>query len=173
MLPDNYRSLSTPEQTFVVTDLERVDRGLRPWTGLTARLDSVAHSAAVTRTDPSLETSAMQAMHVNELGSIWAGDFGPLSSDYDWMYNDGYRRSGSINMDCVRPKAPGCWGHRDNILDKAAGYSTLSAGAGAARPLGSSIAEIFVAGDGDRPGYVYTWKQALAHGANGHRAKAG
>jgi hypothetical protein len=169
ILPDDYRQLSVAEQTFVVTNLERVDRGLRPYAGLTSHLDSVAHDAAVGRVDPSLSTYLMHAMHINAVGSIWASDFGPLSSDYDWMYNDGYSKSGSTNIDCVRDNAPGCWGHRDNILYPETGFRALSAGAGTAQPAGSSIAEILVGGQDTSPGYVYTWREALAHGADGHQ----
>ena len=32
---------------------------------------------------------------------------------YGWMYDDG---SAGENKDCTSPTAPGCWGHRDNIL---------------------------------------------------------
>src|SRR3954471_19164962 len=35
ILPDNFTKLTYAEQTFVVSDLERVDRGLKPFRGLT------------------------------------------------------------------------------------------------------------------------------------------
>lgn len=169
ILPNNYRKLSVPEQTFVITDLERVDRGLRPYTGLTATLNTAAHVAAIAQVDPTLVTSVLNALHIEALGSIWAGDLGPLASDYDWMYNDGYAKGGSINIACLRPGASGCWGHRHNILYPNRGLSTLSAGAGTAKPPGASIAEVLVGGNARAPRYSYTWREALAHGANGHR----
>lgn len=36
VLPSNVQRLTTAEQLFVVIDLERVDRGLAPYLGLTA-----------------------------------------------------------------------------------------------------------------------------------------
>ncbi len=49
----------------------------------------------------------------NSWGSIFALDYTPLGADFAWMYNDGW---GGTNLDCSTPSAPGCWGHRDNIL---------------------------------------------------------
>jgi hypothetical protein len=170
VLPRNYRSLSIAEQTFVIVDLERVDRGLKPFRGLTRFLNHSAHAAAVSRLDPVLGTSAMNRFNVDMWSSIWAGDYGPLSSDYDWMYNDGYAKSAAnrINIACTTPKAAGCWGHRHNILNHYRRLRVLSAGAGTAKPKGSSIAAMFTAGSGNAPHYVFTWKQARAHGAGAH-----
>ena len=36
VLPSNVQRLTTAEQLFIVIDLERVDRGLAPYLGLTA-----------------------------------------------------------------------------------------------------------------------------------------
>jgi hypothetical protein len=113
--------------------------------------------------------SVLQHNGVSQYGSIWAGDFGPLASDYDWMYNDGYSQDGSgINVDCQSAHAKGCWGHRDNIL---ATYSqpTLSAGAGTGRPAGASIAEVMTGGRDSAPTYTYTWREAKRNGANRRR----
>jgi hypothetical protein len=172
ILPDNYTSLSIAQQTFVVTDLERVDRGLRPFVGLTPRLNWSAQHAAIIQNDPLLSGLAMQLMGIREYGSIWAGDFGPLASDYDWMYNDGYSPSGSINLDCRTPNQSGCWGHRENILGAFSGLSTLIAGAGSSGAAGRSIAEVLAGTQTHAPRLTYTWKQALAHGANGHKVTA-
>ena len=51
-LPSNYPSLTPPEQLFVLTDLERIDRGLPPITGLAANLNAYAQAGANAHTDP-------------------------------------------------------------------------------------------------------------------------
>lgn len=172
VLPVNFSHMSIPRQTFVVTNLERVDRGLRPIKGLTSRLNANARHAAVKNTDPTLIGSVMALLGVHEYGSVWAGDFGPLASDFDWMYNDGYSAEGSINLDCNTPSSAGCWGHRHVILDTYSGMPTLMGGVGTTDSVGSSLAQIFVGSAKSSFSYVYTWKQALAYGAAGHKVTA-
>ncbi|HVS68752.1 MAG TPA: hypothetical protein VHE56_09385 [Mycobacteriales bacterium] len=168
VLPRNYRKLTVAEQTFVVTDLERVARGLRPFAGLTTTLNTASHTAAVMRVDPTPVISLLRRLGVYQYGSNWAGDFGPLASDYDWMYNDGYSAQDGINIACLAPGANGCWGHRDNILGTYGHLPTLLAGAGTGSPAGESIAEVMTGGRGAAPHFTYTWRQAKRHGANAH-----
>jgi hypothetical protein len=172
ILPDNYTKLSVAEQTFVVMNLERVDRGIRPIQGLVPRLSLVSRLAAALQTDPLISTLVARLLGIGEWRSVWAGDLGPLAADYDWMYNDGYSASGSINIACRRPTARGCWGHRRNILSRFAGFTRVVAGAGTAQPVGRSIAAVTAGIRGRAPHYSYTWRQALNHGANGHRVVA-
>jgi hypothetical protein len=81
------------------------------------------------------------------------------------MYDDGY---GSYNRDCPTASAPGCWGHRDIILDPYGHKPMLISGAGSDRQSGLvSIAQLFVAGKGHAPAFTYTWAAAVAHGAGG------
>jgi hypothetical protein len=171
ILPRNYRHLTVAKQTFVITDLERVARDLTPFQGLTSSLDRSARLAAVSHLDPTLVTGLLKALHIQTYGSNWASDDGPLSADYDWMYKDGYAKHGGINLACLRRTQVGCWGHRANILwpyDQ----PRLLAGAATATPPGTSIAEVLTGGSGPAPTFVYTWKAAIRHGANRHRAKA-
>lgn len=172
ILPKNYRKLSIARQTFVVTNLERVDRGLRPIKGLTGKLNANAKHAAAVREDPTLINAVMSLLGIRAYDSIWAGDFGPLASDYDWMYNDGYSSGGSINIDCATPRSTGCWGHRHAILDSFKGLRTILAGGGTSDRVGSSIAEILVGSTHRSFRYVYRWGRALAHGADGHKITA-
>jgi hypothetical protein len=172
VLPNNYDALSTAEQTFVITDLERTARGLKPFRGLTATLNTASRLAAVLRLDPTPAISLLRLLGVTEYGAIWAGDFGPLASDYDWMYNDGYSASGSINIVCLIPRSSGCWGHRENILGGYHSAPTLLAGAGTGQPAGASIAEVLTGGYGRAPKFTYTWKQAVRHGAANARASS-
>src|SRR4051794_21154217 len=113
ILPDNFTTLSYAEQTFVVTNLERVDRGSAPFRGITAKLNSTAKHAARANVDPAPAYSMIDQFAVLDYQSNWTSNFGPLAGDYGWMYDDGY---GSYNVDCASASAPGCWGHRDIIL---------------------------------------------------------
>jgi hypothetical protein len=169
ILPTDYKDLTIPEQTFVVTNLERVDRGMRPFLGLTAKLNASARHAAVVRDDPTLIGAILNLLGIREYASIWAGDFGPLASDYDWMYDDGYSADGSINIDCKQPNQSGCWGHRHAILGLFSGLRTLVAGGGSSGPAGGSIAEVLVGSLLGAPALTFSWSDALAHGANGHK----
>jgi hypothetical protein len=165
ILPDNFATLSYAEQTFVVTNLERVDRGLAPFRGITARLNRTATQAAVAQVDPAPAYSAIGQFVLLDYQSNWTSNFGPLAGDYGWMYDDGY---GSYNVDCPTRSASGCWGHRDIILttyDK----PDLISGVGSNKRGGLlSIAQLFVAGEGQHPKLTYSWRQALRHGADGH-----
>jgi hypothetical protein len=172
ILPNNFRKLTVARQTFVITDLERVDRGVRPYAGLISPLNHASHVAATAGVDPTPAFAMLRVLGVGEWGSIWANDYGPLAADYDWMYNDGYSANGSINIACPTPGAPGCWGHRQNILYPDKGMPYLTAGAGTAKPAGASIAAILSGGYLKPDAYDYTWHRALMHGANGHRIAA-
>ena len=102
-LPDNWSTLSAEQQLFVLTNLERVDRGLPPILGLDNGLDSSAESAAAAGTDPTGPAGS-------SWWSTWAGgEPGVLTADYDWLYNDG---PNSNNVACP----PSCWGHRNALL---------------------------------------------------------
>jgi hypothetical protein len=134
ILPSNYFSLTWPEQLFVVTDLERVDRGLSPVYALTADLDQRAQAAAAGCCDPS-----------GPAGYTWQSNWAtdettPLSVDYDWMYFDG---PGSYNAACP----PDCYSHRDNILGPGG-----EMGVGVE---GSTYVQLFVQGYPDT--VVFSW----------------
>jgi hypothetical protein len=164
ILPDNFTKLSYAEQTFVVSDLERVDRGLAPFRGITAKLNQTAKQAATAQVDPAPAYSSVDQFVVLDYQSNWTSNFGPLAADYGWMYDDGY---GSYNVDCASPSAPGCWAHREVILTTY-GKPGLISGVGSDKQGGLvSIAQLFVAGKGRKPTFTYTWRQAVRHGAGG------
>jgi hypothetical protein len=145
-LPLGFNSLSGVEQLLVVIDLERVARGLTPFVGIAASLDSVAQGGAQVSGEPagtfadpvfparfSIGHGSVFAYHCSETqaqgircdgsgnpgAAIAAGsNISALEADYGWMYNDGY---GGPNSACSTPKAAACWGHRDDILG---GYPT-------------------------------------------------
>lgn len=134
-LPANFAWLNGAQQLLVVTNLERVDRGLVPALGLARSLDGRALIGARNDTDPVL-----QPIYGNWAGSNWAGGYGSvLEADFEWMYDDG---PGSPNLDCPAAGQPGCWGHRHNII--APYQAPLAMGAAV---LGVSMAELFVGHD--------------------------
>lgn len=160
-----YDAMTVPEQIFVITNLERTDRGLAPLAGLTTQLDTVAQTGATDGTDPELSSSTLTGgATVTSWASIWAGGTAnPLGSDYYWMYDDGPE---SPNGSCTTPSSPGCWGHRDAILGTFAtcGQAEQYMGAGNAATGSSyspSLAAIIVGACGPTPSdVVFTWAQA-------------
>lgn len=120
-LPPFFAEMSTAEQLFVVINLERVDRNLPPFKGMTTALDANAAEGADHGEDPPDPT--------NVLGDDeeWAGGaVNALDADYGWMYNDG---RGSANLDCPRTGGLGCWDHRHGILDAFGTVGTMVLGA--------------------------------------------
>jgi len=104
--PD-YDAINVSQQLLVLSNLERVDRSLPGFTGLSLRLDASAQAGASSNSDP-----------VGPLGTAWGsnwagGETSALLADFDWMYDDGV---GSPNLDCNNSSALGCWDHRRNIL---------------------------------------------------------
>jgi len=169
VLPANFSGLTPGEQLFVLTDLERVDRGLPPVVGLVAELDTDAQNAADNNTDPT-PVAAPPGSTVMSWASNWAEAEGPLGSNYNWMYDDG---PGSGDIACTAGNPAGCWGHRDNELGFnaskiAASHGVLVMGAAEATvPADSpwtSDATLMALVTGS-PAYTYTWAQAEAAGA--------
>lgn len=134
-LPDDFEQLTVTQQLLVVTDLERVDRGLEPFEGLSPRLDAYAQQGAEAGTDPPWP----EPLEGFVGGGNWIGGTrSALLADYLWMYDDG----AGFNLDCNVEGEPGCWGHRKNILGE---YGTeLAMGAAAD---GGSLTELFIGYD--------------------------
>ncbi len=164
-LPLAVERLTPAELLLVLTDEERIARGLAPVLGLSPGLDGVAAAAARRGADVGVPAAAGPD-RVVQGGTTWARDLGPLAALYDWMYEDG---AGPVNLDCPTPGGPGCWGHRDTILRREpAGPSVwLVMGAAQARwPLtgGVSDVEIVAAVRGPRPPLLFTWAEATRLG---------
>ena len=170
VLPRGYAQLPAALQVFVVTNLERVDRGLSPIAGTNATLNSRARVGAVAGVDPTIGAWDLG----RERGQVWtsvqAAVSNPLEADWLWMYSDGWGGTHTTNSDCTGPRGTGCWGHRHNILNSYSGSTVLVAGTAAATPAGAfvSYAQLVLAGTGSAPTLLYTWKQALAAGADRH-----
>jgi hypothetical protein len=169
VLPSNFSALTPGEQLFVLTDSERVDRGLPAVVGMVAELDTDAQNAAAANTDPT-PSSVPPGSTVTSWASNWAEASGPLGSNYDWMYDDG---PGSGDVDCTASNPGSCWGHRDNILGfnaskVAASHGVLVMGAAQATVAGDSpwtSDALLIALVTGNPAYTYTWAQAEAAGA--------
>jgi hypothetical protein len=136
-LPADFARLSIPAQMLVAVDQERVDRGLPPFTGLSATLDANAERGARTANDPPNPDGVIGD------DTEWSGGaVNGLDADYGWMYDDG---RGSGNLDCPRRGGPGCWGHRHGILDNFGTVGTMVMGA-AFDPTGDSAASGWAGG---------------------------
>ena len=173
-LPGNFASLSIAEEIFILVNLERVDRGLPPYIGLTQGLDASAQSGANQGTDPYSYPSGYQGG-----GSVWAGgissadEVGVLMSVFGWVYEDGWggSQANTFNFDCTSPTAQGCWGHRDVLLGMYVGVQCTNCVMGAAfanNVNGWPSDYTGIIGEplpGYTPHYVYTWQQAVAAGA--------
>ena len=127
-LPSNWYSLTTGQQLFVVTNLERTARGLPPYLGINAALSAEAQHAAATNNDPGIAAGfaiGNNAQGTPGMGAAWSGGFSVLAADYIWMYDDGWAgsRSATSNIACTSPSAAGCWGHRDELLGYDPGYN--------------------------------------------------
>jgi hypothetical protein len=170
VLPSNFSRLTTTEQLFVVLDLERVDRGLPPYLGLTANLDAVALRGAQANRDP-VGTGSM-AIGPDGAGTIWAEDYSVLMADFGWMENDGWggSRATTTNVACRGPNDVGCWGHRDVILAVdmshgancrtcvvGAAYATIHGPGRTGTPSGSYAAVIAQPLPGMHPRLIFTW----------------
>lgn len=146
-LPKHFASMSPATQLVVVTNIERVDRGLRP-ARLASALNALAYRGARNETDPPLSNRGSAA------AANWAGvGRSTLLADYEWMYDDG---PGSANVDCGSGGG-GCWGHRDNVLGHFAGPLKLGAAWTRDRYYGASIATEWVGGDRSDRSTGATW----------------
>jgi hypothetical protein len=155
--------LSPADQLFAIVNFERVDRGLRPVTYLTAQLNGDAQSGANDNVDPSAPSSLSGNALIRGWGSNLADTTSVLESDVLWMYEDGWGGGATINGDCSTPAAKGCWGHRDNVLfaDPNSGcYLAMGAAQGKGSDGNLSFAEVTVDACGPPPsGGLQTWTQ--------------
>jgi hypothetical protein len=140
VLPGDWGSLAIPQQLLVLSNLERVDRGLVPIEGLTANLNVNAQTGASTDQDPTFDND-----YGDEASANWEGGYvSPLLSNFAWMYDDGL---GSGNLDCSQSDQSGCWGHRHDILTAFTEPAVMGAAYDATSGDGPSETEIFVGGD--------------------------
>ncbi|MGA8427484.1 MAG: hypothetical protein WB801_07845, partial [Candidatus Dormiibacterota bacterium] len=163
-------SLPSSEQEFVVTNEERVLRGLTPIAGMDTAADQNALTGAQAGEDPPIQ---LVAGEVAAFGN-WAEDYGALGSDFDWMYNDG---PGSFNLDCPSGStSTACWVHRDTILANTvsgefappSGYSWVAGDACSGDTTTTFLSNCdleYVLIPTTSVTYDFTWTQALSDGA--------
>jgi hypothetical protein len=163
VLPLDFGHLTVPEQLFVAVNLERVDRGLAPFVGLTATLNRNAQRGADDANDPP-DTGRDYALDDAE----WAGgSSNGLDAVYGWMYDDGYD---SGNLDCIRRDASGCWGHRKGILDDFGSGANLVMGAAVDTTSdthsgdngGTSMAVTLAVAEAPVQTFTFRWSQVVA-----------
>jgi len=166
-----YAKLTPAEQLFVVVNLERTERGLVPVVVLSRSLNTVAQAGARAGSDPAMKTVPRRLPGGGRTvyaSANWSGGWiNPLGADYAWMYDDG---PGGSNLDCRTGTSRGCWGHRDNILNRfggrasCSGASVLAMGAGhaaAARGYRESDTVLLAGVCGPAPtDAAFTWAKA-------------
>jgi hypothetical protein len=171
VLPNNWFSLSVPEQLFVIADLERTARGLPPYVGINTALTADAQHAAATRSDPSVAPGfpmADDAQGSEGFGGAWSGGYTVLAADYIWMYDDTWGGSAAktSNIACTSAGAAGCWAHRDELLGSDPGYNpgvglgctNCEMGTGFAMVNGdASYVDLIEIPKGTAPPMTYTW----------------
>ncbi len=154
VLPSNWTTLTPAEQMFVSTNMERVSRGLPAIPDLVNTYDAEVTTGMQTDADPVINEN------VNGSESIWAGGNDTvLGAMNGWLYADGV---GVGNLDCNAPTDPGCWGHRNAILDGPAGTITaneMDAVVGTDTMGSPSYAAAFVLDPNPTPAanVVFTW----------------
>jgi hypothetical protein len=153
-LPTDFARLTAARQLLVLTNIERVDRGLKPFHGLSKRLDRLAAHGAKAETDPSFPSPFPGDFG----GGNWAGvGTSTLLADFVWMYDDGV---GSPNRACTSNSPAQCWGHRHNIIH--AYHAPRRMGAAVAHQRTSMAAEYI---GGDRTDHVTSarWSRLSRH----------
>jgi len=182
VLPSNWLRLSAVKQLFVITNIERIDRGFTPYIGMNASLNSVAQAAAKVKADPYPPSSfavGSSAPGIEGFASVWAASPNVLSADYEWLYNDGWggTRAATSNYACLTATDSRCWGHRDALLgwDPALRVgvglrcTTCEMGAGVApgpkgyEGIDTSMAVLVVRPSGQLPPMTFTWTQELPY----------
>lgn len=157
ILPSDFDTLSVPAQLLAISNLERVDRGLRPVLGLSSALDKLAVRGAKADTDPPFPNP----FRGTAISGNWAAaGNSALLDDFYWMYDDG---PGSFNEDCAHRGDAGCWGHRHDILFKFAAPLVMGAAVVYHTRVGTSMTEEFIGGDhSDKADVAPTWKTISA-----------
>jgi hypothetical protein len=170
-LPANFRSLTSAQQLFILTNLDRIQYGLPPIAGMTAALGA---DALVRGVVPGTDPSPSNTTNVLGWTANWAAGYRNAPFAYEaWMWDDGL---GSSNVDCTKANTSGCWGHRHDILWKfgSTAVTAMGAATGIGPGHGRGYAMLLVGGNaGYKPTYSYTWAKAVAAGAGTHKYNPG
>jgi hypothetical protein len=166
LLPTGFATFPPDRQLLILADLDRAAYGLPLVPGLNAELTASAAEAARGDYDPQPPGELSQGGSLKGFASNWAGGFvNVLAAYYEWMYDDGYP---SANRECPSAGAPGCWGHRENVLEtfpvESEGSLSLGAAAGTDE-AGQPSYTLLLAFTSQAGAYYYTWAEAQAAGA--------
>jgi hypothetical protein len=159
----SFEAMGPAEQLFVISNFERVDRGLQPVAYLTTQLNQYAQTGAQDSTDPSFPSTLTGGAKLKTGASNFAeGAASALVANDLWMYDDG---PGGPNADCTNSDSSGCWGHRDGILlaNPQRGCFLAMGAAEVAASQGSALSwtEEFIDACGKAPtDQVLTWTDA-------------
>ena len=110
VLPAGFANLSVPDQLLVAINSERTARGLQPFASLVSSLNAASQKGALSDSDPGSPGKKFSSWNGEWAGNVSNG----LEADYLFMYDDG---TNGPNTDCPGPGAPGCWAHREGILE--------------------------------------------------------
>lgn len=104
VLPTNFVHLSAPRQMFVLINIERIDRHLPPFNGLSSTLNSVAQTGANHDAAGHPPTNMPASTpHASE----WSKVSNALFSDFVWMYDGGAAARAGILMNVCGPLTEG------------------------------------------------------------------
>jgi hypothetical protein len=142
-LPTNFKYLPVTTQLLVLANIDRADRGLTQFVGISKTLSSYALQGARANNDPPFPSWTQYG------AGNWAGTANSLWAQFEWMYDDGY---GSGNLDCKSPSAAGCWGHRHNVIMNWPGPMIMGVGVS-----GSSIATLVLGKDTHDTADAFQW----------------
>lgn len=150
-------TLNNEEQTFVISNLERIARGVPAVVAETNQLNVLAQIFADDNADPEVPNCGYNSAGVyissgcnladgihtyGQAGNKAEGDPNPLAADYQYMYDDG---PGGAYTGCATDgpnNTSTCWEHRSNILYYQPGCPTTYSGA-AFEPAGPGKGEVF------------------------------
>jgi hypothetical protein len=163
-LPGDFDTLTQPQQLLAIANIERVDRGLIPVSGLATSLNGLAQTGANTDDDPHFPSPC----HCTAGTGNWAGaGNSTLLDDFLWMYDDGLNADGSSsNLDCTATHTTGCWGHRHDMFgvppNPFSSPVVMGAAVVADPTYGESMAEEFLGGDSTDTPVAPLWSTIAA-----------
>lgn len=160
-LPANYSTLPIDEQSFIITNLERVSRGMPPAVGITASED--AHAVTATQIHGDVQNYTSTSYYASD----WYGGPNPLLADYGWMYEDGWGggvngKFSFYNYDCTSATSTSCWGHTEFILWNAGVPLAFGAAQGPWSWTENVALVLGTTAPSSPSAYTYTWAQYLA-----------
>ena len=163
VLPPDYGHLCVPDQLFVAVNLERVDRGLAPFVGLTTALDQQRATRCRRRRRPSRPERGLRVGRRRVGRRV-------LERSRRRLRVDVRRRLRQRQLGLWAARRPGCWGHRKGILDDFGSGANLVMGAAlnttsdthSGDSGGTSMAVTLAVATAPASVFTYRWSQVVA-----------